>query len=141
MNLIKSQKSWKSGLGKGRKKLRGRIASENKIIEIKSLIDESSPKRDKLIEYLHLIQDKYKCIDHEHIVALSEIMKISQSEVYEVATFYAHFDVIKEGEKKPPEITIRVCDSLSCELNGAKELIYNLNNKTDPKKIRELRAP
>ena len=141
MNLIKSQKTWKTGFGKGRKKPRGRIASDQKIIEVQKLIKDFPTKRDKLIEYLHLIQDKFNCIDHEHIVALSELMMLSQTEIYEVATFYAHFDVIKEGEVKPPSITIRVCDSLSCELNGAQKLLKELKENTNSRDIRILRAP
>ena len=74
----------------------------------------------------NLIQDKFGHISTSHVSALAEEMLLSQTEIFEVATFYAHFDVEKEGELPPPPITIRVCDSLSCELKGAKDLLQNI---------------
>ena len=82
--------------------------------------------RDLLIEHLHLIQDKYGHISAAHLAALAAEMKLSQTEVYEVATFYAHFDVVKEGETPPPPVTVRVCDSLSCAMAGADRLLNDL---------------
>ena len=76
-----------------------------------------------------------------HLRALAELLKMSMAEVYEVATFYAHFDVIKEDEKEPPALTIRVCDSLSCELAGSNELKAALENGLDVDQVRVLRAP
>ena len=90
--------------------------------------------RDLLIEHLHLIQDKYGHISAAHLCALADDMRLSQAEVYEVATFYAHFDVIKEDETPPPALTIRVCDSLSCELAGAQTLLTALKNGLDEKR-------
>ena len=101
------------------------------------------PRRpDLLIEHMHLVQDKYGCLQAAHLRALAEEMRMAQAEVYEVATFYAHFDVIKEGEELPPAITIRVCDSLSCELAGAQDLLKTLATKYGSGgDVRVLRAP
>lgn len=104
--------------------------------------------RDMLIEYLHLIQDRYGCLSAAHLAALAEGMKLSMTEVYEVATFYAHFEVVKEGEAAPPRHTIRVCDSIACQLAGAEQLLAELKTATqtnsDPdsnSNIRIVRAP
>ena len=83
-------------------------------------------RRDLLIEYLHLIQDKYGALSAAHMAALAEVMKLSQTEVYEVATFYHHFDVVKEGDATPPALTVRVCETLSCAMAGADELLKKL---------------
>ena len=120
---------------------KGREVEEDSVNEIKKLISHLPLKRDLLIEYLHLIQDKYRCIQKKNLAALSEIMKIPFSEAYEVATFYAHFDVIDDNETIPPEITIRVCDSLTCELSGSQNIIDDLKKKYDESKVRILRAP
>ena len=109
--------------------------------EVKGLINGTPIKRDLLIEYLHMIQDKYRCIKKNHLAALADIMKIPFAEAYEVASFYAHFDVINDDEEEPPEITIRVCDSLTCELKGSANLINELNKKYSKNEIRVLRAP
>ena len=76
--------------------------------------------RDLLIEYLHRIQDRFGCLSAAHLVALAAEMKLAMAEVYEVATFYHHFDVVKEGDAPPPPITVRVCETLSCEMAGAR---------------------
>jgi formate dehydrogenase len=93
-----------------------------------------------LIEHLHLIQDRYGHLSAAHLAALAQEMRLALTEVYEVATFYAHFDVVKEGETPPPPVTVRVCESLSCALNGAERLLAEL-----PKKLgagaRVVRAP
>ncbi|MDC3091014.1 NAD(P)H-dependent oxidoreductase subunit E [Rickettsiales bacterium] len=120
---------------------KGRSFDNKSLEEINELISSLPLSRDLLIEYLHLIQDKYKCIKKKHLAALSSIMKIPFAETFEVATFYAHFDVIDDNEKVPPEITIRVCDSLTCELKGAQKLINELKDTCDPDKVRILRAP
>ncbi len=96
--------------------------------------------RDMLIEYLHLVQDEYGCLSSLHLAALADLMKLSMTEVYEVATFYAHFDVVKEGQVKPPPHTIRVCDSIACQLAGAEQLITELET-ANSKHVRILRAP
>ena len=120
---------------------KGRNVIESDIKEIKKLISSLPLRRDLLIEYLHLIQDKYNEIRKKHLAALSEILKIPFAESFEVATFYAHFDVIEDGAPSIQDLTIRVCDSLTCELFGSEKLIEDLNNNLDKKKIRILRAP
>ncbi len=132
---------WKQGKGKGRVTPKGRQLEDRAWEEIRALLEDRSRRRDLLIEYLHLIQDKYGHLSAAHLRALAEEMRLSMAELYEVATFYAHFDVIKEGETPPPALTIRVCDSLSCELAGAQELKQALENGMDPTQVRVLRAP
>ena len=86
------------------------------------MLGERPRRRDLLIEHLHLIQDRYGALAAAHLAALAHEMRLGLSEVYEVATFYAHFDVVKEASKAPPPLTLRVCDSLSCALAGAGAL-------------------
>ena len=107
---------------------------------VRNLLGDRPRKREFLIEYLHLFQDKFKCLHHKHLVALASEMKMAMTEVYEVATFYAHFDVVLDGQETQPEVTIRVCDSLTCEMMGAKELINSLQKKYS-ESIRIVRAP
>ena len=97
-------------------------------------------RRDLLIEHLHLIQDRYGHLSARHLAALAEEMKLAMTEVYEVATFYAHFDVVREDETPPPALTIRVCDSLTCEMMGARDLLDGLQKKMGGK-VRVVRAP
>ncbi|WP_412509622.1 NAD(P)H-dependent oxidoreductase subunit E [Roseovarius sp. SYSU LYC5161] len=132
---------WKSGKGKGRRTPKGRQLEDQAWEEVCTLLGGAPRRRDLLIEYLHLIQDRFGHLSAAHLRALAEEMRISQAEVYEVATFYAHFDVVKEGETPPPALTIRVCDSLSCELAGAQELKAALEAGHDPSRVRVLRAP
>ncbi|MDH3668685.1 MAG: NAD(P)H-dependent oxidoreductase subunit E [Paracoccaceae bacterium] len=133
---------WKSGRGKGRHTPKGRQLDDQALAEVLALLGDRPRRRDLLIEHLHLIQDKYGQLSAAHLRALAEEMKLAQAEVYEVATFYAHFDVIKEGEEAPPAITIRVCDSLSCELAGAQELMAHLAKRYNGGgEVRVLRAP
>ena len=93
---------------------------------VAALLNGRELRRDLLVEFLHLIQDKYGSLSAAHLAALAEVMKISQTEVYEVATFYHHFDVVKEGEDAPPALTVRVCETLSCAMAGAQELLNKL---------------
>ncbi len=132
---------WKSGKGKGRHTPKGRQLDDQAWDEVKALLGDQPRRRDLLIEFLHLIQDKYGCLSAAHLRALAEEMRLSQAELYEVATFYAHFDVVKEGEAQPPALTIRVCDSLSCELAGAQQLMTALQDGLDASKVRVMRAP
>ena len=132
---------WKSGKGKGRRTPKGRQLDDQAWDEVCALLGDRPRRRDLLIEYLHLIQDGYGHLSAAHLRALAEEMRLSMAEVYEVATFYAHFDVVKEGETPPPALTIRVCDSLSCELAGAQELKAALEEGMDPSEVRVLRAP
>ena len=132
---------WKSGKGKGRRHTKGRQLQDDAWDEVKALLGDAPRRRDLLIEYLHKIQDTYGHLSAAHLRALAEEMRLSMAEVYEVATFYAHFDVVKEGEAPPPALTIRVCDSLSCELAGAQALKAALEEGLDPTEVRVLRAP
>jgi formate dehydrogenase len=108
--------------------------------EIQALLKNDPRRRDLLIEYLHRIQDRYGRLSAAHLVALADEMKLAMTEVYEVATFYHHFDVVKEGDATPPAITVRVCDSIACEMAGARELLSKLP-ATLGKDVRVLHAP
>ncbi|SEO02595.1 formate dehydrogenase [Salinihabitans flavidus] len=141
MALDERKGVWKSGKGKGRHTPKGRQLDDTALEEVRALLGDRPRERDLLIEYLHLIQDAHGHISAAHLRALSEEMRIGQAEIYEVASFYAHFDVIKEGETPPPALTIRVCDSLSCELAGAQALKQALEDGLDPGEVRVLRAP
>ena len=132
---------WKSGKGKGRHTPKGRQFTDEAQAEIYRLLEDRPRRRDLLIEFLHLIQDEHGHISADHIAALAVEMRISQAEIYETATFYAHFDVVKEGEAPPPALTIRVCDSLSCEMAGARQLQKALEDGLDPSEVRVVRAP
>jgi len=107
--------------------------------EVRALLGNRPRRRDLLIEFLHLIQDRYGHISAPHLAALADEMKLAQAEVYEVATFYAHFDVVKDGPPPPP-VTVRVCDSLSCAMAGAEKLLAALPAKLGAN-VRVLRAP
>ena len=132
---------WKSAPGKGRKTPKGRQVDDAALADVRALLGDRPRRRDLLIEHLHLIQDQYGHLSVQHLNALADEMRMAQTEVYEVATFYAHFDVVKDGEVPPPALTIRVCDSLSCELAGAQALKSALEDGLDPTKVRVLRAP
>ena len=132
---------WKSAPGKGRKTPKGRQASDSAIAEVQALLGSRPRERQLLIEFLHLIQDYFGHLSIAHMAALAEELRLSQTEVYEVATFYAHFDVVHEDETPPPALTIRVCDSLACELAGADALHMALKDGLDPTEVRVLRAP
>jgi formate dehydrogenase beta subunit len=133
--------------GNGRGKPKGRPVESRALSEVRALLDaaqrktgEDPQRRDLLIENLHRVQDQYGCLSAAHIAALAREMNLAQTEVYEVATFYHHFDVIKEGETPPPPLTVRVCDSLSCELAGAGALMTGLKRALGPK-VRVIPAP
>jgi len=98
------------------------------LAEVQSLLGEESRQRDLLIEHLHKIQDQYQHISSKHLVALAHEMNLSPAEVFEVASFYHHFDVVKEGQTPPPALTVRVCESLTCSMAGANPLIDALEN-------------
>ncbi len=119
---------------------KGRQVDPQAADEVRALLGERSLQRDLLIEHLHLIQDKYGHISSAHMAALAAEMKLAQTEVYEVATFYAHFDVVKEGQTPPPPVTVRVCDSLSCAMAGAERLLKDLP-KALGAGVRVVRAP
>lgn len=107
-------------------KQKGRILDSSALLEVQKLLSDMPRRKDLLIEALHLIQDEYHFISAKHVVALAFEMKLSHAEVYEVATFYHHFDVIKEDQIPPPSLTVRVCESLSCEMSGANKLTKTL---------------
>ena len=112
--------------GGRRGKPKGRVVAADALAQVQALLGNASRRRDLLIEHLHKIQDKFGHIKAAHIAALAREMKLAMTEVFEVASFYHHFDIVKEGETPPPALTVRVCDSLSCELGGAGALITGL---------------
>ena len=132
---------WKSAPGKGRKTPKGRQIDDAAMADVRALLGDRSRRRDLLIQHMHLIQDHYGHLSARHLNALAGEMRMAQTEVYEVATFYAHFDVVKDGDVPPPALTIRVCDSLSCELAGAQALKSALEDGLDSTEVRVLRAP
>src|ERR1700742_3145287 len=130
--------------GEGRKRAKatpkGRQIDPAASEEIAMLLGDRPRRRDLLIEHLHLIQDKYRQISAAHLAALADEMKLSFAEVFETATFYAHFDIVKEGEPDIAPLTIRVCDSLTCAMLGGEKLLEDLQSKAGPR-IRVVRAP
>jgi len=130
--------------GEGRRRAKatpkGRQVDPTAAHEIEVLLGDRPRRRDLLIEHLHLIQDKYHQISAAHLAALADEMKLSFAEVFETATFYAHFDVVKEGEPDIPPLTIRVCDSITCAMMGAERLLHDLQSSAGPG-IRVVRAP
>ena len=143
MNMHVPPKSGANGAGpRGKKPSRtpkGRQIDMAALDEVQALLGDRPRRRDLLIEHLHLIQDKWGHISAPHLAALAHEMKMAQTEVYEVATFYAHFDVVKDGPP-PPAVTVRVCDSLSCAMAGAEKLLAELPAKLG-KDVRVVRAP
>ena len=119
---------------------KGRQVEPQPLDDVRALIGERPRRRDLLIEHLHLIQDKYGHLSAAHLAALAQEMRLALTEVYEVATFYAHFDVVKEGEDAPPAVTIRVCDSLSCAMAGGEQLLRDLPGRLG-RGVRVVRAP
>src|SRR3974390_599500 len=119
---------------------KGRQVDPIALDEVRSLLTDRPRRRDLLIEHLHLIQDRYGHLSAAHLTGLANEMGMALAEVYEVATFYAHFDVVKEGEQAPPAITVRVCESLSCAMSGAEKLIEKLPGILG-KDVRVVRAP
>ncbi|RED53594.1 NADH-ubiquinone oxidoreductase-F iron-sulfur binding region domain-containing protein [Aestuariispira insulae] len=108
--------------------------------EVLELLGDKPRDKDLLIEHLHLIQDKFGHLSAGHMHALAQEMRLSQTEVYEVASFYAHFDLVLEGDTPPPPLTIRVCDSIGCEMAGAQQLLKDLPEAVG-RDVRVLRAP
>ena len=115
-----------SGRGRGRNRPRGRQVDLEALEQIRALLGGRPRRRDLLIEYLHLIQDRYHVLSAAHLAALADEMRLALAEVYEVATFYAHFDVAREGAAPPADLTVRVCDGLVCEMMGARGLLEAL---------------
>jgi formate dehydrogenase len=123
-----------------RKTPKGRQVEPRALDEVRALLGDRERRRDLLIEHLHLIQDRYGYLSAAHLAALAQEMKLALTEVYEVATFYAHFDVVKEDETPPPAVTVRVCDSLSCAMAGAERLLEELPKRIG-RDVRIVRAP
>src|SRR5918996_4434294 len=130
-----------AGKRRGGRHPKGRQIDDRALDEVRALLGDRARRRDLLIEHLHLINDRYGYLSAAHLAALAHEMRLAQTEVYEVATFYAHFHVVKEGETPPPPLTIRVCDSLTCELMGARVLLSALEARLDPGQVRVVRAP
>ncbi len=129
-----------SGRRRGRDLPRGRQVEQQALADVQALLGDQPRRRDLLIEFLHLLQDNYRCLHARHLTALAAEMKLALVEVYEVASFYAHFDIVMDDEEAPPPITVRVCDSLTCELFGAQDLLRDLPAKLGAG-VRVMRAP
>jgi formate dehydrogenase len=125
---------------RARRQLKGRQVDPKALEEVQALLGDTPRRADLLIEHLHRIQDRYGHLSAAHLAALAREMKLALTEVYEVATFYHHFDVVKEGESAPPALTVRVCDSIACALFGSEDLIKKLSQSTG-KDVRVLHAP
>jgi formate dehydrogenase len=130
--------------GLGRRKTKGQPKGRQvdllALAEVRDLLGDRPRRPDLLIEHLHLIQDRYHALHARHLVALAQELRMALVEVYEVATFYAHFDVVMDGEEAPPPLTIRVCDSLTCALKGSDALLDGLPGAVGPE-VRVIRAP
>jgi formate dehydrogenase len=130
----------RGGRGRVRSTPKGRRVDPKAREEVLTLLGDAPRRRDLLIEHLHKIQDRYGHLSAAHLVALADEMKMAMAEIYEVATFYHHFDVIKEGDTPPPPVTVRVCDSIACELAGCDKLFAELPALLG-KGVRVLHAP
>ncbi len=129
-----------SGRRRGPDQPKGRQVDPAALAEVAALLGERERRRDLLIEHLHRLQDQFGCLHARHLVALAEEMRLALTEVYEVASFYAHFDIVMDEEAAPPALTVRVCDSLSCALNGAERLLADLRDRLGDG-VRVVRAP
>jgi formate dehydrogenase beta subunit len=130
--------------GSGRRKTRdtpkGRQVDPQALEEVRALLGDRPRRADLLIEHLHLLQDKYGCLHARHLVALTDEMRLALVEAYEVASFYAHFDIVMDGEPAPPPVTVRVCDGLTCAMMGSERLLAELKGSLEPN-VRVVRAP
>src|SRR6185312_4847775 len=131
--------------GRGRNRARsipkGRQVDPRASDAIRALLGEEPRERHLLIEYLHRIQDTYGQISAAHLAALADEMRLAFAEVFETATFYAHFDVVKEGAPDIPPLTVRVCDSLTCAMFGSEDLLTKLQSELGGDQVRVVRAP
>jgi formate dehydrogenase beta subunit len=119
---------------------KGRRPTDQALAEVRQVLGDASRQRDLLIEHLHKLQDRFGHLSAAHLSALAVEMRLAQSEVYEVASFYHHFDIVKEGEDAPQALTVRVCDGLSCEMAGAQQLLQKLPGILG-KDVRVIAAP
>jgi len=142
VDVAKVRKFAHPGRGRDRARLvpKGRQVDVHAEEQVKALLGDDPRNRDLLIEYLHRIQDTYGQISAAHLAALAQEMRLALAEVFETATFYAHFDVVKEGDQAVPALTVRVCDSLTCELLGAEALLKALESELGSG-VRVVRAP
>ena len=140
--MISSNEANRAGNGVRRIKTspKGRVVDATALAEVRALLGDTPRERSLLIEHLHRIQDRYGCLSPAHLVALAQEMKLATTEVYEVATFYHHFDVLADGDTPPPPITIRVCETLSCRMAGAEALFAALESQAG-RGIRVIGAP
>jgi formate dehydrogenase len=142
--MTKSGDSRKIHPGSGRRKAplfpKGRLLKDEETAALREILGDRPRDRNMLIEYLHLIQDTEGCLPASHLQALAEELGIPMAGVYEVASFYAHFDIMQDGAAHPPAVTVRVCESLSCALAGAERLIAALQDDC-PQDVRVVRAP
>ena len=129
-----------SGRRRGLDHPKGRQVDPAALAEVQALLGDGERRRDLLIEHLHLLQDHFGCLHARHLAALAEEMRLALVEVYEVASFYAHFDIVMDGEAAPPPTTVRVCDSLSCDLAGSARLLTDLQTRFG-NGVRVVRAP
>ncbi len=129
------------GLSRKPSQPKGRQIEETALEEVRGLLGNEPRRRDLLIEHLHKIQDAYGCLQAKHLRALAEEMRLSQAEVFEVASFYHHFDIVREDEAAPAPLTVRVCDSIACSLKGADALTAALQTGLDPAKVRVQKVP
>jgi formate dehydrogenase len=130
--------------GSGRRRApttpKGRQVDPDAQDAVRALLGDRSRQRDLLIEHLHLLQDHFGCLHARHLHALAEEMRLPMAVVYEVASFYAHFDIVDGGESPPPELTIRVCDGIACEMAGAQDLLARLPQAVSDQ-VRVVRGP
>ncbi len=115
---------------------KGRQVDEVALAEVAMLLADMPRRRDMLIEALHAIQDGLGALHVRHLAALADLFHLSQAEVYEVASFYHHFDIVREGQNAPASLTVRICEGLSCEMAGSRALIDALQSTTDPARVR-----
>ncbi len=134
-------RTMRRGSGRGRPTPKGRQLEPTAAAAIAALLGSRPRRRDLLIEHLHLIQDRYGHLSAAHLKALAEELRLPEVEVFEVASFYAHFDVLRDGEAPPPPLTVRVCASLTCSMLGAERLIAALEAGVDAAAVRVVRAP
>lgn len=120
---------------------RGRPLDETALGDVRDALGATGRRRDLLIEALHRLQDRFGALRAAHLRALAEEFAIPQAEVFEVASFYHHFDIVKEGEAPPPALTVRVCDGISCMLEGAEALARAIEVGVDPERVRVQRVP
>lgn len=133
--------SFGKGLSRKPSQPKGRQLEDAALQEVQALLRDEPRRQDLLIEHLHKIQDAFGCLEARHLKALADEMRLSQAEVYEVASFYHHFDIVREGDDKPAPLTVRVCDSVTCALKGADALAAALEAGADPEKVRIQRVP